>query len=237
MPTAFTDPVEKGEMTELRDYALRCAHGMSMMVHARDDDLGSKLRHHSVTWHYYEDVKKYDEILARLMLLSDGAKTQGMVIANAELQATHESIRSSNKVTKGRYEAMDKKVTDWPCPLDYQGLKQFMSSQIQLCTRHYAESSLYQPKPYESASEWWQHEVVSARRRLAEAHKDLADEIERAAEVNKWIDGLHKLFEVEDGSTGYMSCSVDDPITCLKCGKTIDLSEVDAHRCQKRKEN
>ena len=33
------------------------------------------------------------------------------------------------------------------------------------------------------------------------------------------------------------SCSVDDPITCLKCGKTIDLSEVDAHRCQKRKEN
>lgn len=189
MPTAYTAPIETGEITTLEQFAMRCARNFGALIAMRDAPLSTPIPER-----FEPDTKYYDEQLAaakkRLVELCAMSADQ----VAAECAAEHEIAMAAatariaeQRSIRARYAAMKRHVQAWGPGLKYFDLKLFMCSQIEICEKHIYEPDL--PKP--QAPVVWFNQAIEKCRKDIEYHSTERDkEIKRTEDRNAWLAGL-----------------------------------------------
>lgn len=189
MPSAYTAPVNDGTVTELRDYALLCARAFGALIDLRDDRLAPAPRQIPAMSIYHADrLSEANARLERLQTMTDDDKIVAAAAANAKLVQMRQEAVDKNTAILNRYNAMLAKVMEWEGPTE---LRQFMIEQLVESrkfdvsdnpTRFYAE-------PQEPDA-WYADEIAEATKDVARHTKGLAEDTERHAERQAWLDRL-----------------------------------------------
>lgn len=188
MPTGYTAAVENGQMTELRDFILTCARGMGACIMQRDDPIADPPKHRQPSGHYVECLATAQADERRLSVMS---LTQADVEAETEYVAAVKSYDESTArqvAENARYEAMIDKVVRWVPPTsEHEGLKTFMLDQLRTSKYDY-----WPKRPVRMDATMW---LATARERAAGRveyyTREYAEDAERCASQNAWIDALY----------------------------------------------
>lgn len=171
MPTEHTAPVQPGQITEFKDFALQCAQSFGVP---------------SETEKYH--AERLAEAKAELARLTD--QPVSFWEAEASRIYTEALARWEEKQEqRARYETMLAKVEAWTPPTpEHEGLKRFMVEQLASSIRAEAQ---YDPKP--ELKQWAAYKAE----RLAKLERDIAThtegnrkEIESAEQRNRWLEAL-----------------------------------------------
>ncbi len=187
MPTAYTAPVADGTVTDLRTFALRCAHAFVNY----DTPLDSPLQQREPSAYRAQELAKATARLAALNMMSLDEAITACDAAEAEANADDARYAANRAETRVRYEAMLAAVHAWAVPTDLDELKRLMVSQINECIRVECADLPPRYRP-EIAPEIW---LAQEKHSLAQSIAHLAGEIEadhaRCARENAWIDALY----------------------------------------------
>ena len=199
MPTGYTEPVANGEITEFRDFALRCARAFGALIEFRDDAPDAEINVEKIG---KQDIEYYERALAheqeRLTqaeaMTYEEAETLAAV-AYEDRRLTEEEQRNHDRVEWERYSAMTEKVKAWEPPTpDHQGIKDFMLDQLSISSRFLdpAENEPTQQNPITrmTAAEY-RADKIQLHRRVVEYHQEKLESARRAAEERrKWVSDL-----------------------------------------------
>lgn len=190
MPTGYTAKVEDGTMTKFRDYALTCARAFGALIMLRDDPLAPAPRDTGPRSTYH------DEALARARAALAGLETMSYEDIEAGCTRDHAAQLSSwrqrrleRERERQNYLSMLAKVERWTPPTsDHIGLKEFMAQQIHESMKYWGDEK---EPPARTPTEWHADALSRARRDVDYHEKEMAKEIERHNERNKWLADLH----------------------------------------------
>lgn len=187
MPTGYTAAVEDGSVTELKDFALRCAREFGALVSMREEPIGTPIPDEFKPDGYYTErlVLLRDE-LSRLELLtvSECIAAQNSEIAKA--RAFRDEYVAKRACETQRYLLMLEKVKVWQEPsADHAELKSFMVSQLESSI----DASDYEPSiPLVRNPEvWLEGKVATIKNDIDIAQKYLDADIERCQKRTLWV--------------------------------------------------
>ena len=189
MPTGYTAKIKDG--TTFEEFVWTCARAFGALIDMRDAGPDAVVPEEFKPSPYYrERLAELEDVREKLdsLELSEAAKLAKMehdavVRQNADREQSCDDL-------KWRYEAMIARVKDWmpPSP-DHKGMKEFMLDQLrqsikQDCNAYVAEL------PSLDGTVWLGTEKRNVQVRLAYAHKNYAEELERTSKRNQWISQL-----------------------------------------------
>lgn len=193
MPTGYADPVRRGEITTLRDFALSCARAFGACITMRDEPADAPIpEEFQPSTRFYDEKEAAAE--ARL------AELMGLTMADAEARALadyteqvarwHER-RARRAADRERYEAMLTQVEAWTPPgPDHVEFKAFMLQQLRQSI-DFDCSDKYDAAPErKSGPDWLADARTTATRDLERARRNRAEEINRVAGRNRWLRDL-----------------------------------------------
>lgn len=202
MPTGYTAPVQEGEITTLRDYALRCARAFGATILMRDEPLDVQIPEKFEPSDYYAkniDTAKLEiQRLESLTLEEAAAEAQKQFDEATEYRAKRITTR---RLQRKRYETMLAAVRAWDAPETHVELKGFMTRQLEESIRFDCgatddEDEAYYPVPVLKSPEHWKAEALArAHEDLARHIKENAEEVARTEGRNKWIADLRASLE------------------------------------------
>lgn len=191
MPTGYTAKVEDGTVTELRDYMLICACAFGALIMMRDEPMDAPIpeKFEADTRYYDEKIAVVTKELSRIAALSaDEALTESLA-ANNEIRRLHREAQNADYLRLDRHRAMAEKVSAWTPPTpEHVEYKTFMLQQLEVSSQWLGSKRDLLPL---SIGEAWRHErLADLAHELAYSTKSRAEEIERAAGRQKWLDDL-----------------------------------------------
>lgn len=176
MPTGYTADVGNGKVTDFRTFALRCARQFGATIMQRDDPMDEPPKHREPSdWNAREHVKALAEV-ERLASMT-----------TAEAAVWMEEERAAVDAENARYQAMLREVKAWVAPTpDHEAMKKFMADQIESSCSEWVRDF-----PYQTPAEWLAAKRTKAARDVQYHSTKHAEEIERCAASNAWIDALY----------------------------------------------
>lgn len=191
MPTGYTDPVGKGELTDFSQFALMCSRAMGVAIMQRDESASVPLRiERHLDTHYRDTAEKYAAEVRELEEASVealAARQQKSVDEENEYRSEH--LRKAGLVAD-RYRAMLDQVHRWASPTpEHDNFKAFMVQQL--------EESIKFDGPFESdflvaecvpVEEYRDQQLVTARRMRDIYEQHWRDEQERVESRAQWIE-------------------------------------------------
>lgn len=191
MPTGYTALVEDGTVTELRDYMLICARAFGALIMMRDDPMDAPIpeKLEADTRYYDEQIATLTAEIGRLTAMSaDHALTESLA-ANDEARRRHREYEAADQLRLDRHLAMAEKVKAWEPPSpDHVEYKAFMLQQLEVSSRWLGSKRELPDMPIGEA--WRRERLADLSDSLSRAIKSRAEEIERTAGRQKWLDDL-----------------------------------------------
>lgn len=191
MATGYTAPVQSGEVTDLRTFALRCARSMGACIMQRDDPMDQPPAFQKPSDY---NARCLEEIRAELAAVRKWTADDANAAADADYAERHaawEGRQSDRLAQLARYGAMASQVHTWTPPTpDHEGFRTFMEKQIAESIRvdcGYTESP---PIPLDGPS-FRQSELERLAASVAYHHRAHAEELARVASRNAWIRALY----------------------------------------------
>lgn len=192
MPTGYTAAVQSGDITDLRTFALRCARAFGACVTMRDapHDTPVPSRFEPRTQHYDDLIEECLGKMRQLQAMSADEIDVAAAAAYEDRLNKWTASRDKRAADRGRYEAMLSKVEAWHPPADVVPLKNFMREQLLQSLQFDCGDWLSEPPQQQSGPRWLTACIVELERSIAVATMHRAEEIERVAERNLWLDAL-----------------------------------------------
>ncbi|WP_416065387.1 hypothetical protein ACK9YZ_01165 [Rhizobium sp. ZK1] len=194
MPTGFTADVVSGEITTLRQFALRCARGMGATIMMRDEPWDAPIpeRFEPSTSYHEENLAKAKETLAEIERLSSEDCNARAEQDYADRLASHQKYEDERGAENDRLKSMLEKVSAWHT--EAEGIKEFMSDQLRISMSDYVS-----PPPQKmTGEEWLTATRREALRSISYHEKNIADEIHRTEMRNQWLADLRRSLEGVD---------------------------------------
>lgn len=200
MPTGYTADVADGKVTDFATFALHCARAFRATIMQRDDPMSDPPKHRKLSTYYAEAVPKAEAELTRLRALSLAEAQVEMETERADAIRSRTKYRTEKALKRARYEAMLAEVEAWEVPTpDHAELKAFMAKQITESIEFDCGDFEWPDIPEDrTPEEWLRAKIVNAETELRQRHKDLADDEERCATANAWIDALYASLETKE---------------------------------------
>lgn len=198
MATGYTAILQERHDLPFREFALRCARGMGACIMQRDDDMDQPPTIDEPSTYHAEAS---ETAKARLFDVERWTMEDAWLDLQRELRSTikaDDEYRQKAAKTEQSYQRMLSLVEAWTPPTpDHDGLKKFMTQQIEDSIRHDCDSmDLYATSirslKAQTPAEWKASCLAHAREDLAYHTKHQAEEIERANGRNEW---KRQLFE------------------------------------------
>lgn len=197
MPTGYTAPVQKGEVTDLADFALTVARGWGALIMLRDSDQSLEATKRLIAEGAYLQHSDYHErelasARARLDELEAMTDEEALAAARAEadrVAASNREYEERAATERARYEAMLLKVEAWEPPTaEHVTFKEYMLAQLR-------ESINFDCRPFslpipEVSADWRDREIDRQRERIERAEKEMVAERERNAARQEWVEAL-----------------------------------------------
>lgn len=191
MPTGYTAGVESGEVTELRDYMLICARAFGALISMRDDPMDAPIpeKLEASTTYYDKQIDALTTEIGRLSAMTaDEAMTESLA-ANNDARRRHREYEAADQLRLDRHLAMAEKVKAWEPPSpEHAEYKAFMLQQLDVSSRWLGTKRELPAMPI--GEEWRKQRLADLGENLAHARKSRAEEIERTAQRQKWLDDL-----------------------------------------------
>ena len=196
MPTGYTDKVQSGEVTELKEFAYICARAMGALVTMRDSShdvpIPDKLEPSA---YYREASEEAQKQLTELRNMSIEECTKKAEEEHQERLAWESKYQQDKINQRNRYNAMLERVREWRgAP---EGLKTFMISQLQDSIKYDCPEDsdpfhvVFKKAPEAvSGEEWFRKREQTLLRDVARTSEEYAKELERTDERNEWIHQL-----------------------------------------------
>lgn len=191
MATGYTHPVLDGEITTLRDFALRCARGMGATIMMRDLPMDAPIpeRFEASTKYHDEKITEARQALATLPML-EAAKADRL--AGEEFEAAmsrHVEYEAKEAEGLARLRALRDQVAAWETGAE--GLKPFMLEQLDLTI---GKNGGWTPGPPArlTGEAWRCRALEKASRDLAYHETERAKEISRTEDRNRWLAALRE---------------------------------------------
>lgn len=201
MPTGYTAELHDGKDITFEEFVLACARNFGALILMRDDPKEAPIPTFEARTDYQEQMKaEAERDLAMLRSMTDEEKHVAHAAAVAEVERQIADDVEKAQAIRDRYEAMLRQVEEWRPPTeDHQGLKDFMVQQLNESIRFdCADAGKWRSLPESDVDLWWQQQVWAKERTIVRCHQDIAAEIERTQERNKWVDALRRSLEGVD---------------------------------------
>ncbi len=198
MPTAYTQKVQDGTITEFSDFALDCARAFGALVALRDEPGAEIPDRFEPSDHHFRQAEVAKAELSRL---------QGLSKHDAEKEMTREIQKWRDRRTqtahdldmyRKRYGDMLDRVHRWTPPTkDHEELKKFMieqlSESIKFDCREYIP-----PRPISQCDKWLSDKIEQAERSRDYHEREYLKGVERAAERTRWLKALRESLTTEE---------------------------------------
>lgn len=192
MPTGYTAAIKDG--ITFKQYALSCARAFGALIEMRDKPSDAPIP---------EKLKasQYNAERAAAAACLRLAELEGMTAEQAKRAAANEWDEAETRRAvrlqeiadqRAKYEAMLAAARAWVAPTpDHEGMKKFMCEQIEQSIDWDCDTK-YHDKPTErlTGAVWKARAVAAAHKDVAYHTKGQAEEDERTANRNAWIDAL-----------------------------------------------
>jgi len=187
MPTGYTAYIENGEITNGKDFLLKCARGFGACIDYESLDVENKIKHHKEQLEKaYQDLERYKNMTTEeAQKIVDEEYTKRMTDTEKAIGEYYEK--------KERYDQVKTDIENWNPPTkDHIKLKEFALDQIRISTEYnsikYYNKELTRPK--KSAEEYISDRIISATESIQYHLKNWVEEVKRTNERNKWINDL-----------------------------------------------
>lgn len=191
MPTGYTVGVADGKVADFRTFALRCARAFGATAMQRDDPLTDPPKHREPSAYNAQALAAAQAEVVRLASMGADEARAEMESERAEIEASNERRRASTAVQRARYEAMLSEVSAWnPPTADHAELKTFMADQLTASIDSDCREWV-RTFDYRTPEHWLEAKRAQALQDVTYYTKADAEEIERCATANAWIDALY----------------------------------------------
>lgn len=192
MPTGLTADIYDGSDTSMRSYLMHIGRHMGFAVMQRDDPRDTPIKHVEPHTSYYDDSLVANRSRREWL---DGLSA--VEIATAAQQAYEDDHgawfkrQAERAELQKRYEQMIRQVEAWEPGKLLQGVKDLALEQLRQsigfdCGGTW-DTAPEQPDPYV----WLSREIVACDKAIQRAHAGIAEEMERTAERNRYIDAFY----------------------------------------------
>ena len=195
MPTGYTSKVANGEITELKDFAMKCARAFGACVTLRDSNapIPDVIEPSDFSQRKLKDIK--DEITCLKGLTVD----ETCKIKEKEYKQKMEQYKDDTKenmLLDINYRVLLAKVEKWTPPTDeHVGLKTFMLKQITESIEWNAYVSEPPVRDLSTTQEYIEKRVKTLEESKKYHEKRWQREVERAASNTKWLKDLRDSLE------------------------------------------
>jgi len=194
MPTGYTHEIEKG--IAFRDFVINCARAFGALVELRDSPNAP-----IPTEFKPNDYHKRELESSKIKL----AKTKKIILKEAKEFAKQDYdkamtyyINSLNekKSLEQKYLAMLENVKNWQPPtLDHNGLKKFMTEQIQESMKHDCNTEYCHKPILVTPKKWIKNKIESYTDNIKYHSKHWSKEVKRCHSSTKWLQELFASLE------------------------------------------
>lgn len=190
MPTGYTAPVADGSVTDFRTFALQCARAFGACIMQRDDPMKDPPKHREPTDYHRKRLAEAQEELPKILDMTNEEATQAATADYEQAQAYYVKYEREAEEEDRRYSEMAAKVDAWEPPTaDHDALKAFMLEQLRTSMR--GDFRLTAPV-LQTGTEWKAERIQKLERDITYHTKKEAEEQERVAGANAWIDALYE---------------------------------------------
>lgn len=158
MPSAYTEGVQKGTITEFRDFAELCLRSRGVAVTLRDEPLSLRVPDEMVLdEYYYTSITQAEAELAEAQVLDGEQLLQETYEVNHAAKRRNLEREQERALERRRYEEMLAHARAWQPPTpEHDDLKDFMVSQLEDsldfdCGSTYSEYDKLTPEEYKAA--------------------------------------------------------------------------------------
>ena len=193
MPTGYTASVGDGKITEFRDFAMQCARAFGALVEMRDEPNDAAIPDEIKPSPWYAEATERERVkLAKLEAMTAEEAERAAVAAFDASVEYAKNRRDERNATRQRYEAMLSQVNAWQPPTpEHEEMKRFMREQL---TRSIefdcSEFTSDRPDAPMAGAEWLRTQIEEARKSVAYYEKNYREEVQRAADRNRWVKQL-----------------------------------------------
>ncbi|MGO4171603.1 hypothetical protein [Bosea sp. TAF32] len=179
-----------------------CARAFGACIMMRDEPLSTPIpeKLEPSTQLYDERIAATEKRIAELTAMTaDGALTASLA-ANNELARQRREHEAEDQARLERHLVMAERVRGWDAPKSHAALKQFMLEQLAESMRFIGGS--YPLPPMKIGEAWRQEQLSDLSDSLARSRKSHAEEIQRTAERQQWLDDLRAALPPAAGDVG-----------------------------------
>lgn len=196
MPTEYTADVKNGKITELSEFALRCARAFGALIMMRDEPMDATIPDEFKPDSYYiKALADAREELAKVRALSPAeCEAEAKKFHKQQVQARKER-RERYRVEYARYKAMLDKVRAWRPPTpDHVSLKTFMIEQLSDSLRFDCGDDDKRVETL-TGQEWFERRTEELSKSIARYEGEVEQERLRAESRTAWVRALRKSLE------------------------------------------
>lgn len=190
MPTGYTATIKDG--ISFNTFIMGCARGMGACATMRDEPTGKEIPDKFEPSDYNQKrlleaqadlsrYQKFETVMADLMARQE---------FDDEIKAHKRRIEEAYHLKK-QYTEMLKKVCEWQPPTpDHDGLKEFMSQQINSSIRFDCNTDYYHKPVFLSGRDWLSKKISQALHDVEYHTKENQEECDRTDSRNTWLKQL-----------------------------------------------
>lgn len=202
MPSEYTEAVAKGEITEVKDFALRCARAFGALSIARGVPLEEPLSVEDLerleaknTASLIQVLTQHELDLERLRALSPEEVAQQAEAEYREELARHEEAAEKEAALAARYRGLLAKVREWKAPTAvHEGLAEYMIDQLESAIYHDCDIGRTPPER-ETPEAWRSRKVAAFEDRVERTKKEIARAENASAGRVAWYKLLVESFQ------------------------------------------
>lgn len=199
MPTGYTAAVQDGEITDVKDFVLRCARNFGAFIHMRDAKFTDKPKLREVSDYHLKRLEEAKERLENYQVKNKEDFEKEMQEWIVKTNKEREEYRNTKEIHENRYNDMLDKVSKWQPPTeDHNNLKEFCIKQLKESIKGDCYVGEWCKPLTEDDIPTYEDYVNSELKRITddiEYHaKGYREEVEKVNECNKWITDLYESF-------------------------------------------
>ena len=199
MPTAFTDYIERGEITKFSDFAKLCTRAFGAAIHMRDESLDTPYIKREVDSYYKERISDVENEIKTLKDNPSEVYESYKKALYEDINHYKDEINECNS-RKKIVASLIKEANEWiPPTKEYEYFKNFVLEQLK-----YAQTDV-DTFYYETTIIDWQKELDTTtlekfveertselNEKLINAKDDLEQQQKNCDESNQWVEELFK---------------------------------------------
>lgn len=192
MPTGYTEGVQSGKVTELREYAMLCARAFGATM--RDDPLDAEIPEFEPSTFYRDSLDQAKKELAEFESMTSDQRRAMHEQEHAEKVATAEKYIAERNEQRQRYESMLEKAKRFTPPTaEHEGLAKFMVEQLEQSIDHDCGGDYWENEKVKTPfNEWENQRFESLRRNIGRYAEEWQKEQTRTEGRNRWVRELRK---------------------------------------------